>query len=163
MSPSYFKSISPSISFHASHPSLALSAASTSLLHCSVCVCVCVYVYVCVLFLGASIYVCLSLSCFLYLCVCVCVADADETVIHDLLRVFLSEDIRSSTASSQAQTHICRQTHTCRQTPRDTHTHTHTHIYIYIYIHMASEEIRESLKVEISFGAWLLLSCRSCD
>lgn len=74
---------------------------------------------------------------------CVCLVDADETVIHDLLRVFLSEDIRSSAAHTHTVTHTCRQAH--------------------IHRHGVSEEIRESLKVEISFGAWLLLSCRSCD
>lgn len=106
-------------------------------------VCACV----CVLSLDLPIYpsVFFYLACFLSMCVCVCLVDADETVIHDLLRVFLSEDIRSSAA----HTHTHTVTHTCRQ------AHIHTHV--------VSEEIRESLKVEISFGAWLLLSCRSCD
>lgn len=52
---------------------------------------------------------------------------------------------------TQSLTHLDRHIHIKFRV----HTHKHTHI------HRAFEKIRESLKLEISFGAWLLLSCRS--
>lgn len=122
VSPSLFKPISPSISFHASHPSLALSTSPPP----PALLCMCPFSW------SVHLSICLSLSILLffflhvYVCAGVHVVDADETVIHDLLRVFLSEDIRSSTTHTLSHTHICRQRHTHASTYVGAHTYTHT-------------------------------------
>lgn len=99
----------PSISAIASHLLLAISAISSQLLSSSLLLCVLQGRCMSSLLIFPSD--CLSLLAFL--CLSVCLVDSDEAVIHDLLQVFLSEDIRSSTT--------CTHPHTCRHTRLRTH------------------------------------------
>jgi len=130
--PPLFKSISSSISLHASH--LSLSAISSLLcLHLPLPCCMCVLPFNPTIYLSVSLYLAFFLCVCMCACVCVCVWERErepgwcrwdsDTWFAASLSVRGHQIINPTHTLSR--THICRQTHICA----------HTHIHTYIHTH----------------------------